>query len=233
MQSTLKARMVLLGFAALTAGICVNALILQNPRKPERQESRVNPAAAPATRLPPEGRQNLEPPPRAAQATSARPAGARQSTATAAELQAAETIAGIQRELRRRGYYAGTEDGQLQVGLREAIIAYEFDHRMPLTGEPAQRLLKDLIFQPFSPAPAQMLSPKRLEANVALVKQVQNALASLGYGPQAVTGKLDDPTRASIRLFQTERNIPVTGALSERLLLEIYNFTGQPLGGNI
>lgn len=143
-----------------------------------------------------------------------------------------DTVAGIQRELKRRGYHAGPEDGQAHVGLREAIIAYEFDRGLPLTGEPTQQLLKELLFAPFSPAPPQQLSPKRLESTVELVKQVQTALASLGYGPQAINGRVDDQTRAAIRLFQTERNIPATGTLSERLLLELYNFTGQPLGGN-
>jgi peptidoglycan hydrolase-like protein with peptidoglycan-binding domain len=232
MKTTLKARLVLLGFVVLAAGISVNALILQYPRKPDGQEIRVNPAVAPASNRQPEGRQRLEPPAAAAQQQQAKPPAARPANATPAEAQALDTVTGIQRELKRRGYHAGPEDGQAHVGLREAIIAYEFDRGLPLTGEPTQQLLKELLFAPFSSAPPQQLSPKRLESTVELVKQVQTALASLGYGPQAINGKLDEPTRAAIRLFQTERNIPATGALSERLLLEIYTFTGQPLGGN-
>lgn len=220
MNSVLKARLIMLGFAALAAGIGVNALILQTPRKPDRQDVKVNPMR------PPEGRQRLEPPKPAAQPVknaAAHPAPA--------EPPPLNTTSGIQRELRRRGYYAGYEDGQPQTALREAIIAYEFDRGMPLTGEPTQQFLKELLFAPFSPSPPQMLSPQRLEASVGLVRQVQSVLASLGYGPPAITGRVDDHTRAAIRQFQSERKMPANGILSERLLLELYLFTGHALSG--
>ena len=50
----------------------------------------------------------------------------------------------IQRELNLRGY-AGKPRPEPSVFTRAAIIAYEFDENMPLTGEPSEALLKSLI----------------------------------------------------------------------------------------
>lgn len=63
MKTTLKARLVLLGFVMLAAGISVNALILQYPRKPDNQEIRVNPSVAPAANRRPEGLEGWNRPP--------------------------------------------------------------------------------------------------------------------------------------------------------------------------
>ena len=50
----------------------------------------------------------------------------------------------LQRELARRGY--ADQLGAPKNGLRLAVLAYEFDNGLALTGEPAEALLKRLLF---------------------------------------------------------------------------------------
>ena len=53
-----------------------------------------------------------------------------------------ETIRAIQRELRQRGYGAWSSDGVMRPVTRAAIMAYEHDQGLPLTGEASEALLK-------------------------------------------------------------------------------------------
>jgi peptidoglycan hydrolase-like protein with peptidoglycan-binding domain len=198
-------------FLGLTAAISVNALYLQGAGPTEGAASAPSPATvqsigslsgAPKAAIPAEA-------PRAAVSL--------------------EIIKGVQRELARRGYRVGSEDGRIRIITREAIIAYEFDRGLALTGEPSETLLKDMIFAPVPAKAERTRSEQRFEADARLVRRVQQLLADLGFGSPAASGAMDDATRAALRQFQTNRKLAVDGALNERVLLELYVVTGKPI----
>lgn len=58
---------------------------------------------------------------------------------------------------------------------------------------------------------------------------VQRALAEFGYGQIKPTGTLGPETRAAIEKFERERNLPVTGQISDRLTRELATMKGSPL----
>jgi peptidoglycan hydrolase-like protein with peptidoglycan-binding domain len=140
-------------------------------------------------------------------------------------------VKAVQRELNLRGYAGEAATGTLDIRTRAAIIAYEFDENMPLTGDPTEALLKSLIFGRAAgkpgPGPAD-----RFEERRELIAQVQENLARMGYTPGPANGRLDPKTRDAIRRFESDRNLGARGHLNERVLLEMVIVAGHPLDAN-
>jgi hypothetical protein len=61
------------------------------------------------------------------------------------------------------------------------------------------------------------------------VAAVQRALTDYGYGQLKATGTVGSDTQAAIQRFERERKLPVTGAVSDRLVKELATVTGQPI----
>jgi peptidoglycan hydrolase-like protein with peptidoglycan-binding domain len=157
----------------------------------------------------------------------ARPAPVRTATKPAP----AKLVKAIQRELSDRGYAVGADNGVLGLQTRAAIIAYEFDEQMPLTGDPSEAVLKSLIFgqatKKGGPGTAE-----RFERRRRLVAEVQEALAEMRYRSGPADGHLDAATREAIRKFEGDRRLQAGGRLTERVLLELVIVTGRPLNSN-
>jgi hypothetical protein len=131
----------------------------------------------------------------------------------------------LQRELAQHGYAE-----QLRGpgnGLRLAVLAYEFDSGLPLTGEPGEALLKRILFDP-NQAPRGLFAD-RAEANRGLVMQIQNMLLGLGFFRGALTGRMDVWTADGVKDFERRRHLALTGRLTEETLLELIAYSGQPL----
>ncbi len=131
----------------------------------------------------------------------------------------------LQRELARRGY-----SNQLQArpnGLRLAILAYEFDNGLPLTGEPTEALLKRVLFDG-NQGPRGSFTD-RAELNTKLVMEAQRMLAGLGFFRGAFSGRMDVWTSNAIRDFERHRGIPLSGRLTDQTLLELISYSGQPI----
>jgi len=131
----------------------------------------------------------------------------------------------LQRELARRGYA-----NQLQVrpnGLRLAVLAYEFDNGLPLTGEPTEALLKRVLFDG-NQGPRGSFTD-RAELNTKLIREAQRMLAELGFFRGTFSGRIDVWTSNAIRDFERHRGIPLTGRLSDQTLLELISYAGQPI----
>lgn len=58
-------------------------------------------------------------------------------------------------------------------------------------------------------------------------RTVQRALAKLGYGPLKVDGMESVQTRQAIQRFQQDRNLPVDGQISTRLMKELSAVSGM------
>lgn len=162
--------------------------------------------------------------PRGARASDARPS--QPSTPPPARL-----VRAIQRELQARGYAGEAATGMLSVGTRAAILAYEFDEGMPLTGEASEAILKSLIFGRVEGKTAPG-SSARFEERRALIAKVQEMLAAMGYASGPADGRLDAKTRDAIRRFESDRNLTAQGRLTERVLLEMVIVAGRPINAN-
>jgi hypothetical protein len=210
-----RARLTLLAIMALLLASAGNALFLQeSPAALHGAGSGKVPLSQPSSfelsqtaPVPPQAA-----PPRAAPSSSGLPQDMRLQVA-------------LQRELAKHGY--GDQLRAPQNGLRQAVLAYEFDHGLLLTGEPAETLLKRLLFD-LNQAPKGFFAD-RAEANTQLVMEVQKTLLGLGFFRGTLSGRMDGWTEGAVKDFERHRSLPLAGRLTEAALLELITYSGQPL----
>lgn len=63
------------------------------------------------------------------------------------DLEPGQVIASVQEELQRRGYYRGEVDGEYGPMTRRALLAYQQDSGLPVTGEIDEGTLESLGFE--------------------------------------------------------------------------------------
>jgi len=61
------------------------------------------------------------------------------------------------------------------------------------------------------------------------VAAVQRVLTEYGYGQLKPTGTIGSDTQAAIRKFERERELPVTGQMSDRLVRDLSAMIGHPI----
>jgi peptidoglycan hydrolase-like protein with peptidoglycan-binding domain len=149
-----------------------------------------------------------------------------------------ETIAEIQRELARRGFYDGPIDGMHGPKTDSAIRDFEQAAGLKPGSQPSEALLQAIVKSSTEAAKAPRppaAVPLRNDAIADLlapskrVAAVQRALAQFGYGQIKPSGVVDAETRAAIEKFERDRKLPVTGQPSDRLTRELAAATGRPL----
>ncbi len=143
-----------------------------------------------------------------------------------------EIVRAIQRELLHRDYRIERRDGQVDLATRIAVLLYEYNSGLTLTGRPSEALLERILFGPFRGADTE--DPVTvMEADAELVAQVQVMLSRLGFANLKATGRLGVETRSALREFAQFRDLRPEGRLTPRLLLELADVTGEPivLGG--
>ncbi len=131
----------------------------------------------------------------------------------------------LQRELFRHGYA-----DQLRAagdGLRLAILAYEFDNGLALSGEPGEELLKRLLFD-INQAPKGEFAD-RAEANARFVREIQKTLLGLGFFRGTLSGRMDAWTAGALQDFERHRGLAPEGRLTEAAILELIVYSGQPI----
>ena len=140
-----------------------------------------------------------------------------------------EVVRAVQRELQIRGYETGTPDGMPGLVTRAAIMAFESDHGLQLTGEPSDGLLQRILLGTGPDA-------KRASAGNAghptpeaeqVIRTVQQSLTSLGYTPGVVDGRLGDQTLRTIRDFERDQGLTETGRISGQLVARLARLAGQ------
>jgi peptidoglycan hydrolase-like protein with peptidoglycan-binding domain len=237
-----QARVALGSFLLLAAGVTGNALYLQgginrSADKPTPPPAPVEPQKAPSA---PKASKPSKAADRAAADTPAESLKSTQAlkvrmvrVATigeaAAEATDADTVRAVQAELNRRGYGPLAVDGVMRAEARAAIMAFEQDHRLALTGEASQALLKQIVFgtpaAAGSPGPAEAASPHAQ----AVIKQAQRLLADRGYRPGAIDGRLSAETVAAIRTFETDQGLVPKGRVSAVVMERLHS--GMAGGG--
>lgn len=144
-------------------------------------------------------------------------------------LAGAETIRGIQRQLLSQGYDPGLVDGVNGLLTRAAIMAYQHDKGLSVTGEVSERLLKQIVFGESDPSIAASAKQAIPRETIALIKAVQQILAKMGYDPGPVDGILGASTRRAIQNFEQEQKMSAKGRISGRLLKALVRVTGTKL----
>lgn len=136
----------------------------------------------------------------------------------------------IQRELKAKGYEAGAVDGVPGLVTRGAIMAYEVDSGLPLTGEPRPALLEHLVLGSGGQRGDEARTPPGPEAE-AVIRAVQRAFRQLGYLTTLPDGRLNDQTRRAIRKFEIDRKLDETGRISGELLSKLAGLASEALYG--
>ncbi len=132
-----------------------------------------------------------------------------------------ELVRALQRELRAKGYETGAEDGTLTLVTRAAIMAYEADQQLPLTAEPREELLTELILGEVGGAGHKGTSNELSPAAQDVVRAVQADLKRKGFDPGAEDGHLSEATIRAIRSFEEAEHMAAKGRISGELIAKL------------
>jgi peptidoglycan hydrolase-like protein with peptidoglycan-binding domain len=157
--------------------------------------------------------------------------GATKSDAVTATKPRSDTVAEIQRELTRRGFYDGPADGFYGPKTDAAIRDFEQAAGLRASAEPGETLLAAIARSNVKAKPVETARDPiaALLAPSGRIIAVQRALIEFGYGPLAANGTYDGPTRAAIERFERARKRPVTGQITDQLVRDLATLTGRPL----
>lgn len=136
-------------------------------------------------------------------------------------------VRAIQRELAAAGYDPGAINGKAGLMTKSAILAFEQDHGLPLTAEPTEPLLKQIVLG--AGAPADAGEAKVEPAAARIIASAQRLLTHLGYLKGKATGRPDAPTTKAIRKFEAASGLPETGRVSSALISELARMSGARL----
>ena len=141
----------------------------------------------------------------------------------AAEDEADSTrISAIQRELKQRNYGPLPVDGLLRPATRAAIMAFEYDRGLPLTGQASARTLKQILLgTPANGGNAVGAGKVRSMHAEEIVRNVQKSLVALGYQSGSVDGRLGEDTIKAIRDFEMDRGLVPKGRVSAEVLARL------------
>ena len=136
-------------------------------------------------------------------------------------------IGQIQKTLSKKGYQPGAIDGIAGATTKAAIMAYEFDNGLSLTGFADQGLLDVLLGK--KPRRDKVLSKNRTNQGLELVAALQRELKKLGYDTGSADGIFGPMTRKRIKAFEKDQKLKVTGRISGRLIERINKLRGRPI----
>ena len=139
----------------------------------------------------------------------------------------ADVIRALQKELVNGGYGPLAVNGNAGHLTRAAIMGYEHDHGMPLTGEASERLLKR-IRSGEAPRKSDDATSRRIATQDAeqVVLIVQTSLEALGHNPGRIDGRMGDDTIAAIRAFEADAKMKSVGRISADLFSQLARSVG-------
>jgi peptidoglycan hydrolase-like protein with peptidoglycan-binding domain len=151
-----------------------------------------------------------------------------------------DLVRAVQDALRQVGYYSGPLDGIMGPRTHAAITVFEVKTGREETGEASWELLKAIEnTDRLDLAPARLPDklpepePARISneqpatdsqpppASDPLLATIQRALAEAAYGPVEADGFMGPATHDAIMRFQRDHNLPVTGEVSDALVIEL------------
>jgi peptidoglycan hydrolase-like protein with peptidoglycan-binding domain len=222
-----QAQIALASFVLLAGGVVFNALYMQGDATAGRRTASditPNPASdrgRPADATPPAAKALQRPGDGTKRIAVVKPNSAKADIMPDAlpEDAGGDTIRAIQRELALRGFGPVASDGVMRPVTRAAIMAYEHDNRLPLTGEATEALLTRLVIGVSATTEVSGSREVRSPHAEAVIRQVQRQLTASGYRPGAVDGRLSAETVTAIRAFEEDQGlVPARGRVSADVL---------------
>ena len=139
---------------------------------------------------------------------------------TALAMEPDPLVAAAQLELKRTGYYQGPIDGISGPQTEAAILRFERAAGVAATGAIGPELVR-AVSTPERREPPHGASEARAALSSDHVAAIQHALARAAYGPLPADGIVGPQTHEAIRRFQAHHGLPVTGELTESLVVEL------------
>lgn len=135
-----------------------------------------------------------------------------------------ETVRAIQRELTALGYAPGTADGVPGLMTRAAVMAFEFDSGLEISGRANPDLLKAILLgvpKRGSGKPPVLTSSGDDVVIKDVVGRIEHILVQLGYLRGPADGIFDNATSKAILLFESDQGLAKTGRVSGRLVARL------------
>ena len=137
----------------------------------------------------------------------------------------------VKRELVAKGYKVEGKAGQDDMVTRAAIMAFEWDSGLPLTGRPTEALLQRLILGTGAnggvPGASIAIRPTREAEDV--IRTVQQSLTLLNAGHLETDGRIGNRTIRAIRKFEARQGLPQTGRISGTLVASLLKLAREGL----
>lgn len=152
-----------------------------------------------------------------------------------------QEIEQVHQALRAKGYEPGESPTVTDRKTREAILAFQRDHQLPMTGTLDERtaaLLGVTVAAAPGVAPDARVEPRAAEPRAAApatpgarveprpgerfdltkedIEHVQQVLRARGYKPGTELSLTDKQTMEAIRDFQRDNNLPITGTIDQK-----------------
>lgn len=147
-----------------------------------------------------------------------------------------ETIKYTQNKLNNLGYSCGEAGGELNESTINAIIDFQKDYNLTLTGTVNEEVLKKLeSFEIGNESETDGKSDSILNDSDKIF-QLQNYLNKMGYGCGLPDGIYGDKTEESLKQYMSDYNVEWNGEVTEVLLETLANessYKSQSLGGMI
>ncbi len=118
-------------------------------------------------------------------------------------------------------------DGVPGLMTRAAIMGFEYDHGLALTGRPSQELLKRILLGGGDGASKRVGSRGQSAQAQSVIQSVQASLAKLGYKPGPINGQLTSETARAIREFEVDQALPESGRISGPLVARLARLAGE------
>jgi peptidoglycan hydrolase-like protein with peptidoglycan-binding domain len=202
----------LIAFVALAAAITYNATYLQKGPHPAPMAIDTNTPESRPVKSAREERKYTKTLPKHSQ-----------SSASATR---SKTIMALQRKLAESGYEPGPIDGVQGDMTRAAIMAYQDDKGLAVTGKASERLLKNMILGASLGDTEENKSTPLPEETKDLIMAVQLTLTKLGYDPGPSDGLWGASTRKAIESFERSRKLTVKGHISGRFIKQLKQANG-------
>ncbi len=138
-----------------------------------------------------------------------------------------DLLRALRRELLAQNYFPGRSAlGGMDAMTMGAIMAFEFDHHLPVTGKPSNELLKNILFGVTGRQKATDGETSITTTSSQLIAEIQGTLSALGLYDGQIDGLLNKAGQQAVRRFESQRGLPVSGRVSGLLVQELMRVTG-------
>jgi len=138
-----------------------------------------------------------------------------------------DLLRALRRELSAQNYFPGRSvSGVVDAMTMGAIMAFQHDHDLPMTGKPSNELLKNILFGGAAGEGRSENRPYKRAHPSRLIAEIQGTLSALGLYEGKIDGVLREAGQQSVRRFEGARGLPVSGRVSGLLVQELKRATG-------